>query len=369
MDKQFSGSYDPQDVHILLKPVQMEFVDVRSKEASIQSKERHYSEMLSAEQLPSAQYMSLFMQAMDKNAARLARDIVHLAKILLQNKMHRQARTITLVSLARAGTPIGVLLKRALHALGESAAHYSISIIRDREIDTKALQHILQQENVTPASLFFIDGWTGKGVIGRELKKFIKAFYHSDAIQLYDELYVVADLCGDAAFCATSDDYLIPSGILNAIISGLVSRSILNADVVGAGDFHACVFYEEWMEQDLSNWFVQRIAAMIEKCVFEGSGDKNVANVAKREHIFLERRKFLQACLQEHGVSDINLIKPGIAEATRVLLRRVPELVYIREKNHVETRHLEALAEEKSVRIIFDRTLPYLATAVIQSLR
>ena len=34
---------------------------------------------------------------------------------------------------------------------------------------------------------------------------------------------------------------------------------------------------------------------------------------------------------QEFGISDINLVKPGIGETTRVLLRRVPWKVLIRQ--------------------------------------
>jgi hypothetical protein len=45
---------------------------------------------------------------------------------------------VVIASLARAGTPIGVLLLRTLRAQGVPAVHYSISIIRDRGIDRVA---------------------------------------------------------------------------------------------------------------------------------------------------------------------------------------------------------------------------------------
>ena len=51
------------------------------------------------------------------------------------------------------------------------------------------------------------------------------------------------------------------------------------------------------------------------------------------------------------GIEDINLIKPGIGETTRVLLRRVPWKVLIDEK-YRESRelvHIVRLAEEKGV--------------------
>ena len=51
------------------------------------------------------------------------------------------------------------------------------------------------------------------------------------------------------------------------------------------------------------------------------------------------------------GISDINFIKPGIGEATRVLLRRVPWKILINEvyMDSRELRHLRRLAEEKNV--------------------
>jgi hypothetical protein len=50
-------------------------------------------------------------------------------------------------------------------------------------------------------------------------------------------------LAAQADVAATYDDYAIPSGILNATVSGLTSRSILNA-AIGPEDFHGCVFYQ-----------------------------------------------------------------------------------------------------------------------------
>jgi hypothetical protein len=44
---------------------------------------------------------------------------------------------------------------------------------------------------------------------------------------------------------ASAEDYLIPSSILNATLSGLISRSVLNADYIYAQDFHGCVFYQQ----------------------------------------------------------------------------------------------------------------------------
>ena len=62
----FHGSYRPQDVEFLLKPLalaQAQTENVADKESLIQSGARHYSEMLTPESLPSPAYRALFTRA------------------------------------------------------------------------------------------------------------------------------------------------------------------------------------------------------------------------------------------------------------------------------------------------------------------
>jgi hypothetical protein len=161
----FSGSYDPVDVQILLKPTKIVPTPVDEKEALIQSGQRHYSEMLSPERVPDARYMALFHDAMARNLGRLRADIDRLARqIGLRSETAAQC---VLVSLARAGTPVGVLLARQLRRIGIKAHHYSISIIRGRGIDVNAMRFILDRHDA--GQIVFVDGWTGKGAITREL--------------------------------------------------------------------------------------------------------------------------------------------------------------------------------------------------------
>ena len=184
----FSGSYDPADVTFLLKPVRLAPTDVAEKERLIQSGRRHYSEMISAENLPSAAYLAVFHRALERVKARFARDVLTLAARLAE-----RPGGVTLVSLARAGTPVGVLLSRALGG----APHYSVSIIRDRGIDEAAVRFILERHPA--ASVVFVDGWTGKGVIARELAAAVATFNARTGAGLDPGLWAVADLCGAAA--------------------------------------------------------------------------------------------------------------------------------------------------------------------------
>src|SRR5262249_53955556 len=157
----------------------------------------------------------------------------------------------------------------------------------------------------------------------------------------------------------TSDDYLIPSSVLGATISGLVSRSILNAAVVGPGDFHACLYYDEFVPEDLSRWFVDTLMHEMERQLAVG---RSLAPVPlDRERLRRQSAALLDDMTRRYGVPDANHVKPGIGEATRVLLRRVPGLLLLRDPALPEVAHLLLLAREKDVPLTVEPDLPYLA--------
>lgn len=359
----FSGSYHRDDVRFLLKPLALaSFVDVPDKERLIQSGRRHYSEMLSRESLPSARYLDVFGQACAANLERMARDCVTLAGLIAR----RRAGAITLVSLARAGTPVGVVLKRLLGGMfGRDVAHYSLSIIRDRGIDRVALEYILAQGHA-PESIVFVDGWTGKGVIAAELRASVAAFNAGHGCDIDGGLYVLSDLAGVAACAAAHDDYLIPSSILNATVSGLVSRSILN-DAIGPGDFHGCVYYAEFEPQDQSRAFADRLVGLAQKLAEDGTGAPDLTDDARATAARVSR-DYMEAAMRRHGIADRNLIKPGLGEATRVLLRRTPDRLIVRDAASADVAHLLVLAREKDVPVHLDSGLPYQAVSIIRSI-
>ena len=353
----FSGSYRAGDVSFLLKPLPLQgFVDVADKEYLIQSGQRHYSEMLSPESLPSERYLRVFREACTANTARMAADCLALAALIAE----RRSGPVTLVSLARAGTPVGVVLNRLLPAVfNRATSHYSVSIIRDRGIDQVALEHILARGHA-PESIVFIDGWTGKGVISRELASAIEEYNQRRGTAIDGGLYVLSDLAGTAACAASCDDYLIPSSILNATVSGLISRSILN-ESIGPGDFHGCVYYQQFEAQDQSQAFADDVTAQAMAL------PRKAAAPSDKERAAAVSRAYMAAALQQHGISDANMIKPGIGEATRVLLRRTPRLLIVRDAAAPEVAHLLLLAQEKNIPVTVDAALPYHAVSLIRS--
>lgn len=354
----FTGSYAADDVQFLLKPSDITDTPIHQKEALIQSGKKHYSQLLSRESLPSDDYLALFHDAVAMNKQRVAEQVLILARKIVATRING----ITLVSLARAGTPIGVLLKRVLKQyFHQDVTHYSISIMRDVGIDTNALRFILQQH--TPESLVFVDGWTGKGIIAEQLARSLNDFEITDGINIPAELYVLTDLSGSAAVAASCEDYLIPSSILNATVSGLVSRSVYDPETAKTGDFHGCVYYQHFAEQDLSNYFIETILDAVANV--EQIDDSPIINQQQLKSV---SHTLLQWLMTNYEISHVNYVKPGIGEATRVLLRREARCLLLRDLNAKATEHLRWLAESKSIPISIVADLPYQAVALIKEI-
>jgi len=350
----FSGSYDSEEVRFLVTLIDPEVTDIKTKEANIRSG-MHYSQMISPEYEPSNDYLDVFYQALQLNKSRVAKDVVTLAKAIYPKKQP------ILVSLLRAGTPVGVLIKKALQEHFKiNAPHYSISIIRDRGIDENALNHIIQ--NHPDGELIFIDGWTGKGVIKRELDSFITHYNHANNQRISSALYVLSDIAGVADFSGGYDDYLIPSSALNSTVSGLVSRSILNRAYTRENQFHGVKFYQEYQEGDLSRFYINAIMDEVKKI----DPSISLPIYSSNNEIANKMRHYIVSLQKRFNVSNINYIKPGIGETTRVLLRRDPHTILLRDPNDIYVAHIKKLADEKGITIVAEPNLPYRSVGIIK---
>ena len=356
----FSGSYRTGEVQFLLQPMQMHFTPLEERERLIQSGQRHYSEMIGPEDAPSRERIALFRECFARNSERFASDIALLADALHASVENASAE-LTIVSIARAGTPVGVLLSHRLRALDPELklAHYSISVIRDRGVDFAALAYILKRH--AAESIRFVDGWTGKGTIASELQTSIAAWTDAPA-RLDTSLWVPLDICGVAGTAASECDYIIPSCLLGATVSGLVSRSILPVDKGFGREFHGCVQLQ-FRRYDLSRWFVDQMLQKLNRI------DPAHANYHQRLDSS-ERREVTRRCLTRlldcYFLSDPNRIKLGIGETARVLLRRLPEVVLLGAGiTKGDADLLSRLASLRGVRVIYDSELAFCAAAII----
>lgn len=325
------SSYLEEDVVLLLKDITgaVEPQSTKEREKLIQSG-KHYSEMLPIEYVPTDRYMEAYREALEIFAASNADAIGCLAEKVIK----KRGNDVVLVSLARAGIPIGILLKRYIrYRYRTDVPHYSVSIIRGRGIDGNAMKYLLAR--FRPERLLFVDGWIGKGAILNELRKDMAGYQG-----VSPEIAVAADPANVTKLCGTHEDILIPSSCLNCTVSGLISRTFLRGDIIGKEDFHGAAYYGELESSDLSYDFIHAIESHFTK---EPKERKAAVNGTGMEEV----KKIAEA----FGISDINFIKPGIGETTRVLLRRVPWKILIdgAYMDSRELRHLRRLAEEKNV--------------------
>jgi len=368
----FSGSYSKEDVIFLLKDISNLIVeqDNEFRENAIQSG-IHYSEMLPIEYNPSKEYMDIFYSTLEGSKSKLAA----LVAILTDKIIALRGKNIVLVSLARAGTPIGILIKRYMEfKYNVSPAHYGISIIRDKGIDKNALMHIFKEHPL--AEIQFIDGWTGKGVIQHTLTKACIEFYREFNITLNSNLAVLSDPAHCTLIYGTREDFLIPSACLNSTVSGLVSRTVLNDKYIGKDDFHGAKFYSELAAVDVSNFYIDEICDCFkdinERHLSSLINIENTSEVAadidfNTTSLNCKGLEDIQSIKEQFNINNINLIKPGIGETTRVLLRRIPWKILIDSFNNPNLKHILKLAEEKCIPVEIYTDMCYSCCGIIKS--
>ena len=447
------SSYKKEDVTILLKDITGMVLPqpTQERERLIQSGV-HYCEMLPIEYKPSAKYMEAYQEALKHYAKPTAKAVAALAGKVAA----KYGDKVVLVSLARAGIPIGILLKRCLQtAFHIQAPHYAISIIRGRGIDDNAMHYILERH--CAEYLLFVDGWIGKGAILGELKKCLAAYKG-----VSPELAVAADPAYITELCGTHQDILIPSSCLNSTVSGLISRTFLRSDIIGTQDFHGAAYYGELADADLSYAFIHAIEAQFptrdgfngkesngnelngnelngnelngnesnskesnekesngkesngnelngnelngnepngkklngnelngnelnskesngnelnskESNGNEPNGNESNSNKLNPDELNVPIDKGIDEVRKiaaQFDIEDINFIKPGIGETTRVLLRRVPWKVLIQQesKSDEALNHIYRLAEEKGVPVAYYPLQHYKACGIIKKI-
>jgi hypothetical protein len=366
------GSYAPEEVGWLLSDLSDVALEAptEEREEAVQSGGAHYAESLPIEYLPSAGYTEAFETAL----AAGARDVAIAVGVVAGLIRDRRGDDPVLVSLARAGTPIGILLQRWwAREYGASPAHYAISIVRGRGIDGTALRWLDSTHGAQ--RIAFVDGWTGKGAIVRELA----AALADPALPggFDPSIAVLADPGGCVELHGTREDLLIPSAALNSTVSGLVSRTVLNPRLLSASAFHGAKFYRQLSDADVSARFLDAVSAQFEDVAAEVELRLAVARQADRSPTWAGWAA-VERVSAAYGIDDVTLVKPGIGETTRVLLRRVPWRVLVRsadlERGALDgaagsaggpLRHILLLAQERGVPIEGVDDLPYACMGLI----
>ncbi|MEU6180954.1 phosphoribosyltransferase [Streptomyces coeruleorubidus] len=356
------SSYAPEEVGWLLQDLSDVTLEAptEEREEAIQSGGAHYAESLPVEYQPSEQYQELFHAALETSAARIAQAAGVVTEMVLAERSPRPV----LVSLARAGTPVGILMRRwARHRHGLELPHYAVSIVRGRGIDANALRWLAEHHD--PRDVVFVDGWTGKGAITRELAQALEEFEKSDGITGFDpEIAVLADPGSCVRTYGTREDFLIPSACLNSTVSGLISRTVLRADLVGPHDYHGAKFYRELAGTDVSVAFLDAVSARFPEVADAACAQAKELLAADRSPTW-EGWAAVERISEEYGIHDVNLVKPGVGETTRVMLRRVPWKVLARAGAGSDLDHVRLLAEQRRVPVEEVADLPYTCVGLI----
>ena len=355
------GSYAAGEVSWLLTDLSHVGLEAptEEREEAVQSGGAHYAESLPVEYQPESSYLDLFHDALRHNASRLAHAVGTVTEILLAER----GPDLVLASLARAGTPIGILVRRwAHHAHGLDLPHVAVSIVRGRGIDPVALSWLAQRYD--PASVVFLDGWTGKGAITAELTASLDAHHAATGQRFDDALAVLADPGHCVRTFGTRQDWLIPSACLNSTVSGLVSRTVLNTEHIGPGQFHGAKFYAELAAADVSTVFLDAVTAEFDG-VREDVARAAPALAATDRTPTWQGWEAVRRISIEHEIGSENLVKPGVGETTRVLLRRVPWKVLVRPDALGELAHVLLLARQRGVPVVEVPDLAYSCVGLI----
>lgn len=352
------GSYAAEDVAWLLKDlsdIELE-ASIEDREEAIQSGGAHYAESLPVEYQPSEQYQELFKTSLSESGRKMADAVAIVTKLIIQQR----GEGAVLVSLARAGTPIGVLIRLyAQEKLGLDLKHYAVSIVRGKGIDRKALEYLAEHHD--PSKIVFVDGWTGKGAITKELQVALDLYATETGVRFPADIAVLADPAVSVKMYGTREDFLIPSACLNSTVSGLVSRTVLNDAFIDEDhDFHGAKFYHELAVNDYSNYFVDTIVAH-----FSEINDADVNPVYDTEEPTWDGWKAVERVSEAYGIHNVNLVKPGTGETTRVLLRRVPWRILVQKDAVSSLSHILLLAENRGVPVELVDELPYSCMGLI----
>ena len=328
------------------------------KEVTVDEKERliaqgvSYSEMISKEHPLSKEINDIFLKSVNDNAKNLAK----LVGIITEETYRQYGENMIIVSLARAGSPVGVLMKRyAMYKYGKDIPHYSISIIRGKGIDENALNYI--REKHPNGNMAFVDGWTGKGSITFELRKAIAEYNKKHNTNINDGLIVLADPACKSKIFGTREDICIPNACLNSTVSGLVSRTIHNPDLIGEKDFHGAKYFADLKDDDFSNEFID----IIEKEFT--SEDKHMEAAVPLEEYVDSQLKYV---MKNYDETDPTRIKLSIGESSRALLRRKPKVLIVGDRTNPHLAFVLHLATVKGIPIVEDPQIGYECVSVLE---
>lgn len=277
----------------------------------------------------SSEYTNIVNSFMDDYIDNMAKYVGILAEKLYEVK----GRDLVLVDIVRAGIPIGILVRRYIQKFyNVDIPHYGISLVQG--LDKNAMKYIMINHKIH--GIQFLDGWTGKGTVAKE----IKASVERDFPGVDSSLACLSDCINQAKYVGTREDVYIPHSPLNASVTGLVSITVHNDEHGTPEDYHSAVYLSDLEKYDQSQSFVDRVSAKFKK---QNSNELHT-------ELSTDDKEIDEICLELNR--DKKALNPGINEAARAVLRRDLEKLMVVDKSDYELRGLIALAEHKNIPVV-----------------
>ena len=127
-------------------------------------------------------------------------------------------------------------------------------------------------------------------------------------------------------------------------------------------EYHGAVYYEHLLNEDESYRFIENVEKY-----FNNTNKKLIPSEYEKDENFKGIDE-VKEIAKEYNIEDINKVKPGVGETTRVLLRRVPDRVIVN-KNTTEKeylKHIYQLANDKNVPIEYRELKKYNVIGIIK---
>lgn len=354
------STYPSEDVTFLLKDLSDVLVE---REVEDREESPDFGKFLPTEYEPSAAYLSLFYEMLGELAGKVALSVGTVSEMILA----RNGQKTVLASLRSAGTPAGVLIRRYLKMIHNiEVSHYSHGLIKGLGIDRNALTYMVQQH--PDYHIQFVDSWTGKGASLKRLIENVSEFNSVYNTRISGEMAALADPGHCVSTFGTRDDFLIPNALLNSHVNGLISRTVVPDEFIGPDDFYGAKFYKQWIEQDVSNLYVDTISSKFMSIANDARNQAKqyLANPELTEATWRGIQD-IKAIQERFAIEDMNLVKPGVGETTRFLLKRAPSLILVKDINNPYLKHVLQLAEERGVRIEVYPDLTYSCCGIVNS--
>lgn len=324
------SSYNKEDVTLLIKDLTGKVEAVSLKERDRLVAEGAFERSIMIKEYPASnEYLTVSWSIGNQYLGNVA----YMVKVVAERIFRDKGNGLVLVSIIRAGIPVGILIKRYLKLkYGVDIPHYGVSLVKG--LDPNAMKYILERH---PAdSIQFIDGWTGKGTVTDELVESAKQYKGVDA-----SLAVLCDPIHVAKYAGCYEDKAVTSAPFNACCTGLVSITIFNTEQVGENDFHGAVYLEELEPIDKSQEFINEVCSRFDISPLP----ETVMDEKAKERIYE-----VSSVSEEIGV-PLKFLNPGINEAARAILRRDLDRLLVSDRYDKEVEVIVLLAKMKGVKV------------------